>query len=160
MVGYNEGRKVSYWFSYDRNLLTLKYGKGYRMTETTIMEHSFLKDLTSDMQRAAERKRLYYLFSPEIRRVIEQYDAREKQKMLQTYEKKLLKGMTFGYDGKQMLVSSTGASPGAEQEHCQLKCISRLTMEFIYTMVPLMQRQPNLFHPCLKAQTYVKKAQR
>lgn len=36
-VGYEEGRKISYWFSYDRDLLTLKYGKGYRMTETTLM---------------------------------------------------------------------------------------------------------------------------
>jgi hypothetical protein len=48
-VGYVEGRKASYWFSYDRNLLTLKYGKGYHMTETTIMEHNFLKGLTPDM---------------------------------------------------------------------------------------------------------------
>ena len=35
-VGYEEGRKISYWFNYDRDLLTLKYGKGYRMTETTL----------------------------------------------------------------------------------------------------------------------------
>ena len=109
-VGYIEGRKVSYWFSYDRNLLILKYGKGYRMTETTIMEHDFLKDLTPDEQRA-KREKLHRLFSPEIRRIIEQYDVEEEKKLCQVYQNKLLKGMTFGYDGKQMLVSSVGTAP-------------------------------------------------
>ena len=78
-VGYEEGRKISYWFSYDRSLLTLKYGKGYRMTETTILEHNFIKDMTPKKQ-SEERERLKYLFNPEYKRVIQQYDAKQKKK--------------------------------------------------------------------------------
>ena len=35
--------QVSYWFSYDRDALVLKYGKGHVMTETTLLEYHFLK---------------------------------------------------------------------------------------------------------------------
>ena len=35
--------QVSYWFSYDRDALTLKYGKGHVMTKTKLMEYDFLK---------------------------------------------------------------------------------------------------------------------
>ena len=127
-VGYNEGRrrKVSYWFSYDRNLLTLKYGKGYRMTETTIMEHNFLKGLTPDEQRA-KREELHYLFSPEIHRIIEQYDAEEEKTLRQIYQNKLLKGMTL-----------------------ENKCLFHPLgppQQFMYTKVSLMQQQPTWFNP-------------
>ena len=104
-VGYEVGRKVSYWFSYDRTNLTLKYGKGYRMTETTIMEHDFLKGLSPDKQ-TEERKKLHYLFDPEIRRILEQYDIEVKGKLLETYQNNLLRGMTYGYDGEKTLISS------------------------------------------------------
>lgn len=115
-VGYEEGRKISYWFSYDRNLLTLKYGKGYRMTETSIMVHDFLKDLTPK-KAEQERKRLRNLFNPENKKIIEQYDVYGPEKLLHFYADKLTKGMTYGREGKQTLVFplSTAASLSTEK---------------------------------------------
>ena len=46
-MGINGGleidKKVSYWFSFNRNDRILKYGKGYFMEETTILESRFPK---------------------------------------------------------------------------------------------------------------------
>ena len=36
-VGLEEGKKVSYWFSFNRDDRVLKYGKGYIMEETTLL---------------------------------------------------------------------------------------------------------------------------
>lgn len=81
-VGYDAQRRVSYWLSYDRNRLVLKYGKGYRMEETTLLEHNFLAKVANEEN---ERARLKYLFSPEIRRQIEQYDVMPLNEMIQCY---------------------------------------------------------------------------
>jgi len=42
-VGYEVDRKIAYWLSYDRDNLVVKYGKGYRMKETTLMTYDFLE---------------------------------------------------------------------------------------------------------------------
>ena len=42
-IGSEPKRLLSYWFSYDRDACTVKYGKGYRMVETTLLSHDFLK---------------------------------------------------------------------------------------------------------------------
>ena len=42
-IGSEPKRLLSYWFSYDRDACTVKYGKGYRMVETTLFTHDFLK---------------------------------------------------------------------------------------------------------------------
>ena len=39
--GLEEGGKVSYWLSFDRNQRILKYGKGYIMEETTLLTQQF-----------------------------------------------------------------------------------------------------------------------
>jgi len=39
--GLEEGKKVSYWFSFNRNDRVLKYGKGYIMEQTTLLKKSF-----------------------------------------------------------------------------------------------------------------------
>jgi hypothetical protein len=41
---------VAYWYSYDRDNLVLKYGKGYIMEETTILIHDFLKNVKPPQQ--------------------------------------------------------------------------------------------------------------
>lgn len=88
-VGYEEGRKISYWFSYDRDLLTVKYGKGYRMTETTLMTHDFLDGIVDKDEQMEIRKKLQYLFSPEIRKRIEQYDVEPREQMIEQYSKRI-----------------------------------------------------------------------
>ena len=39
--GLEEGKKVSYWFSFNRDARVLKYGKGYIMEQTTLCEFPF-----------------------------------------------------------------------------------------------------------------------
>lgn len=39
--GLEEGKRVPYWLSYDRNQRILKYGKGYVMEETTLLTEQF-----------------------------------------------------------------------------------------------------------------------
>lgn len=39
--GLEEGKKVSYWFSFNRNDRVLKYGKGYIMEQTALLTQSF-----------------------------------------------------------------------------------------------------------------------
>ena len=95
LVGYEEGRKISYWFSYDRDLLTLKYGKGYRMEQTTLMTYRFLKG--DEEQDEQTRKELQYLFSPTIRRRIEQYDIESKKVLIQRYAERIRK---LGFRGR------------------------------------------------------------
>lgn len=39
--GLEEGKKVSYWFSFNRDARVLKYGKGYIMEQTTLLTYQF-----------------------------------------------------------------------------------------------------------------------
>jgi len=47
---------VSYWFSYDRDAMVLKYGKGYPMTETTLLMYDFLAEAKNENEKADIRK--------------------------------------------------------------------------------------------------------
>ncbi|XP_074641401.1 uncharacterized protein LOC141899145 [Tubulanus polymorphus] len=60
-----ENRKIAYRYSYDRDNLVLKYGKGYRMEETTIMTHDFLKGAKTPDEEKQIRKELYPFFNAE-----------------------------------------------------------------------------------------------
>ena len=108
-VGYEEDCRVSYWLSYDCNHLVLKYGKGYRMTETTILEYDFLKRLPLE-QHVKERRRLHRLFSSETRKVIEQYDVVERHTLVKMYEDLLMNGTKYEYR-QQTLVPIDDAPP-------------------------------------------------
>ena len=100
-VGYEADRKISYWFSYNRDLLTIKYGKGYRMEETTLMTHDFLDGIVGEDDQKKIREQLRYLFSPEIRRRIEQYDVEPREKMIERYSHRI---KTHGFRGAALAV--------------------------------------------------------
>jgi len=103
-AGYEPTNRVAYWFSYDRDLLVLKYGKGYIMEETTLMTFKFLESClyknftpTEKEHKEAEfRECLQYLFSSSIRRKIEVKDKEEMISMLQETIKR------DGYQGTQL----------------------------------------------------------
>lgn len=69
-----EKGKIAYWYSYDRDNLVLKYGKGYRMEETTILVHDFLANAGSDDDKKQIRKDLYPFFNAEEKKFIRKYD--------------------------------------------------------------------------------------
>ncbi|CAG2219578.1 unnamed protein product [Mytilus edulis] len=59
-----EDGKISYWFSYDRDNLVLKFGKGYLMEDTTILVHDFLKG-TKPQEGKKTRENLHPYFNAE-----------------------------------------------------------------------------------------------
>ena len=93
---------VSYWLSYDIQMMVLKYGKGYCMVETTIMECDLLKGLSAEEQ-VKKRQKLYGLFGcNDAPRVIEQYDSMERKDLVQLYTEKLQAGMPFGCERQSL----------------------------------------------------------
>ncbi|XP_022105949.1 uncharacterized protein LOC110987493 [Acanthaster planci] len=72
--GVEEG-KVSYWYSYDRDNLVLKYGKGYRMEETTLMTHDFLAKAKNPRERERMRQEMHeHLFRPDRKKFVKLYN--------------------------------------------------------------------------------------
>lgn len=44
-VGYEDGsHRLTFWVSFDRDNKTVKYGKGYHMVQTTLLQHCFRED--------------------------------------------------------------------------------------------------------------------
>jgi len=91
-VGVVGDHKVAYWLSYNRDMLTLKYGKGYVMEETTCMSHEIIGEPGNISEEEEEniRDEYKYLFSPLIRRRIEFYDILPKAQLLSNYSSKIL----------------------------------------------------------------------
>lgn len=113
LVGYEEERKISYWFSYDRDELKLKYGKGYQMEETTLMTHGFL---TGGKQDEKIREQLKYLFSPTIRRHIEQYDIEPTDALIQRYAARIRNLGFHGRSLQQLFPDDSSEALGKESE--------------------------------------------
>ncbi|KAJ8048128.1 hypothetical protein HOLleu_00306 [Holothuria leucospilota] len=67
-VGYDPKQKVTYWFSYDSDNMTIKYGKGYCMEGTTLMKHTF-----EGSEDPESLKRFY--FDPATKKNVEFYDT-------------------------------------------------------------------------------------
>ena len=91
-VGVDDKHKVAYWLSVNRDLLSLKYGKGYVMEETTCMSHDIIGEPGSIPEEEEEEIRddYKYLFSPLIRRSIEFFDFLPKAQLVNTYAAKIL----------------------------------------------------------------------
>ena len=69
-VGFDPTCTTSYWFSLDRDNLVLKYGKGYFMEETTLLQHNFLAGSTIEEQ-IKKRCDMKKLLGPGVEKVIE-----------------------------------------------------------------------------------------
>ena len=120
-VGYEPERKISYWFSYNRDMLVLKYGKGYCMEETTLMTHDFLHGL-SEKEQEAKREEMQYLFSPYIRRRIEQYDELPLGMMIEKY-KGIIKSVGR-FRGKSLTESFPKSKESEEAMDAQCKALA------------------------------------
>ena len=66
-IGYETTRKVAYWLSFNRDDRVLKYGKGYIMEATTLMEYSFLEPRRN-------QDKWNFLFDPQVNKTIEIVD--------------------------------------------------------------------------------------
>ena len=68
-----EDGKISYWFSYDRDNLVLKYGKGYLLEETTILVHDFLQG-NKPQEGMKIRENLHPYFNAEDKKFVRKYE--------------------------------------------------------------------------------------
>ncbi|XP_066935055.1 uncharacterized protein [Clytia hemisphaerica] len=77
-IGIEPKELVSYWFSYDRDALTLKYGKGHVMTQTTLLEFPFLEGKSKGEEEHI-RKKYNIFFNAEEKK----YVVAESEKMVE-----------------------------------------------------------------------------
>ena len=68
-VGIEPEYICTYWLSYDRDRMVIKYGKGYRMEKTTILEYTFAN---LEKEKREEIRRVF--FDPKVDRFVELYD--------------------------------------------------------------------------------------
>ena len=87
-VGYEPNEKKSYWLSYDRDRMVIrfKYGKGYHMVETTLLKYDFLDGKTSK-EITEIRSKLAYLFAPVTVKKIFFYDIEPFEQLVKMYVK-------------------------------------------------------------------------
>ena len=78
--GTEENLLTSYWFSYDRDACVLKYGKGYRMVETTLLQYDLKKDyeFASEEERTTTLKSFFNATDKRYVMVMLNKDAEEK----------------------------------------------------------------------------------
>ena len=94
-VGFVKGRKVAYWISFDRDRLVVKYGKGYVMTETTLLTHDFLKGKNTETEKKDMFDKMSYLFAPEVEKVVELYEFLPLDVLAEAYALDSLKKVNF-----------------------------------------------------------------
>jgi len=75
-VGIEENHWCTYWLSYDRDNMVIKYGKGYAMKITTIMTHRFKSDDAS-----LNKKYRNTFFDPKVERKVGVYQYTEEKKL-------------------------------------------------------------------------------
>ncbi|XP_069136227.1 uncharacterized protein [Argopecten irradians] len=73
--GYDADKKISYWFSYNRDSLVLKYGKGYTMEETTELVYDFLAGAKTSKEQEAIREKYHGLFNAEDVGLVQLFDT-------------------------------------------------------------------------------------
>jgi len=84
-AGYEENEKISYWLSFDRDRLVVKYGKGYLMEESTILEYRQLLETEAGKDASKQAKEMTYLFNPIDRKSIEFYDYKPPDELAKSY---------------------------------------------------------------------------
>jgi len=84
-TGYEANEKVSYWLSFDRDRLVVKYGKGYFMEETTLLGYDFLPAGHHAKRREKIRNQMSYLFSPTVQPLIKFYDCKPREELVKYY---------------------------------------------------------------------------
>ena len=90
-AGYNPEEQTSYWLSFDRDSVVMKYGKGYFMEETTILAFDFLVGLSKEEQKK-KRSEMKYLFCQKVPKVIQLYDMQARDVITNLYALNLYNG--------------------------------------------------------------------
>ncbi len=73
--GFVSDRTTTYWYSFDWSNLVVKYGKGYVMEETTLLEHHFISKTASEDEKESIREEWDFIFNPRVKKVVVLYDV-------------------------------------------------------------------------------------
>ena len=138
-VGFDADEKTSYWLSFDRDRLVVKYGKGYSMEDTTLLEHCFLK--------YEKREKRAYLFNPVTRKSIEFYDCKSVEDLACFYAfKELTLSKPLGeideidfHASKPVLKTAKG-----KKAHTKAKSVVDVESKVSFSRYPLVQNWPHL----------------
>ena len=147
-VGYDTNEKTSYWLSFDRDRLVLKYGKGYCMVETTLLEHRFLTSSPKENEKI--RERMDYLFNAVTRKIIEFYDYKPMEDLIRFYaaqELTLSKPLgeidEIDFHVPEPILLKLETAKG-KQAHANAKSIIDVESKVSFSRYPLVQNWPQL----------------
>ena len=73
--GFVPGVITTYWYSFDHSNLVVKYGKGYVMEETTLLQYNFIPENATADEEKEIRKNTSFIFSPKVKKVVMLYDV-------------------------------------------------------------------------------------
>ena len=98
--GLEEGKRVSYWLSYDRNQRILKYGRGYIMEETTLLTERF----PFPQKNSNDQDPWNFIFRPDTYKEIAIKDLKCTSRLgLQNFKLSLKKLVLFRRDQKRII---------------------------------------------------------
>lgn len=83
--GFVPERITSYWYSFDFQNLIVKYGKGYAMEETTLLQYNFIPSDATPKQQEEIRDQMSFIFSPTVMKVVMLYDVAPLPVLKQLY---------------------------------------------------------------------------
>ena len=147
-VGFDADEKTSYWLSFDRDRLVVKYGKGYCMEETTILVHRFLTG--SAKHDESVRKEMAYLFNPVTKKAIEFYDYKPREDLERFYAAQhLVLSKPLGnideidFDVPKPVLQKLQTTEGKEA-HAKAKSIVDVESKVSFSRYPLVQNWSHL----------------
>lgn len=136
-VGYEPNEKISYWLSYDRDRMVIKYGKGYHMVETTLLKHDFLDGKTSK-EITEIRSKLAYLFVPVTVKKIFFYDIKPFEQLVRMYA-----SQHAVLSSRMRKMEETDSSETPELQHYTSSLID-IESRVLFDRCPLVGNRPPL----------------
>ena len=83
--GFVPGVITTYWYSFDHSNLVVKYGKGYVMEETTLLQYNFIPENATADEEKEIRKNTSFIFSPKVKKVVMLYDVAPLTELKELY---------------------------------------------------------------------------
>lgn len=138
-VGFEPDSIISYWLSYDRDRMVVKYGKGYYMEETTLLRYAFLEGKTEEEAKQI-RTDLQYLFGPVGVKEILFFDVavlKELAKIYASKHRKLSKLLS--------VIEETDSEKGTVPEvanHPHVESLVDVESKVLFDRCPLVKNWP------------------
>ena len=148
-VGFDADEKTSYWLSFDRDRLIVKYGKGYCMEETTLLVHRFLTGSAKENEKT--REEMAYLFNPVTKKAIEFYDYKPFEELERIYaaqhlilRKPLGNIDEIDFDVPKPVIQKLHTTSKGKEARAKAKSIIDVESKVSFSRYPLVQNWPHL----------------